>query len=155
MDPEKRLKLLFGQRTLGVKRLIHLAILIAGEKTPALGRFPIRVERTARLEPGTAVEAHHDWQSHFVRYTHVRFVELHSSCIDRKARRPVTGYKCEVGIVEGNAYRTVARATTEMIDKLLELSANSVIPTLSAGEAGGIDEKGDRPMGTLLRSLRL
>ncbi len=132
MGPEKGLKLFFGQRALGVKRLIDLAILIPGEKTPAVSRFPIRVEGAAGFSPRTAVEAYEDWQSHFVRYTHVRFVELDSSCVDRKALRSLAGYKCEVGVVKGNAYRTVARAATEMIDKLLELSANRIISLLSA-----------------------
>ena len=155
MDPEKRRKFFFCQIAVGVKRLIDLAVLIPGEKTPAMGRFPIRVERTARIAPRTAVETHEDWQSHFVGYTHVGFVEFDFSCINHIARRPVAGHIFGVVIVEGDAYRTVARMNTKMIDKLLKLSANSVIPMCSPGEAGGKDEKGDRPRTTLLKSLRL
>lgn len=87
-------------------------------------------------------------------YTHIRFVAFHLRSIDRKARRPVAGHKCQVGIVESNAYRTVARAIAKMIDKLLKLGAHSTISTLSDGGIG-IDEKGNRAMTSLLWNSRL
>ena len=67
----------------------------------------------------------------------------------------MAGDECEIGIIEGDAHRTVARTITEVIDIFLKFGANRLVSMWSAGDDGGIDEKGDRPVTTFLQSLRL